>query len=464
MKKILFLFLLSCTVSSAQQKTLWYSLIGSAFIDNASYSMLQRLCDEAGGRLVGSPMNERAMIILAEELRKLGCTPELERYSIPGWVRGDDEVRLEKPIARKLRAVALGNVQTCPDIHATLVFARQGYEEDYAGIIVRDRIVLVTSERAAQKPELLRKEAIEIAAAHGARAILFINEHAGGMTLAGMSNFSGNKSPIPAYSLSFEEGKWLQRLVEKQVPVSLTVITKSECREINTANTVVRFPGEVPDKIVVGAHFDSWDVGQGGVDNGIGSAILFELARLIQQFSPKNHYSIELVWFNGEETGLWGSKRYIEMHTRDSIRAMINMDMTGSPTGFTAMGTDTLVPFLRALAERLGGFALSTDIGNVPWTNSDHEPFMLHGIPTITPLGHLEENMVKHYHDLGDSFDKVSKKYLSEAAAVVSILTVELANDRTLHLARRSDEQTINLLTKHKVDERLKKQGEWIFK
>ncbi len=450
--------------SFSQTNSGWYSIIGSAYVDNKSYSLLQHLCDEAGGRLVGSPMNEKALGIMKEELIKLEFDVRLERFKIPGWVRGDDEVMMTIPINRKLRAVALGYVDKTPFIDASLVFANRGYEEDYKNIDAKNKIVLVTSEQAAGKQEILRYEAIDIAAHHGAKAILFIKDQAGATTLAGVSNFQGHPSAIPAYSLTYEEGKWLQRLCENLIPTTLRITTKSYCKETETANIVLTLPGEVKDKIVVGAHFDSWDVGQGGIDNGMGTAILFDVARLIKTYSQKNYYTVEFVWFNGEELGLWGSKRYLEMHSQDNIAAMINMDMTGSPTGFNAMGTDTFIPFFKELAIKLNGFNLSQDIGNSPWTNSDHQPFMIRGIPTITPQAHLENEMVKHYHDLGDTFDKVNKKYLSESAAVISILTKELSNNRDLKFTRRTEQETIEFLKKHKLDERLKKQKEWIFK
>ena len=84
------------------------------------------------------------------------------------------------------------------------------------------------------------------------------------------------------------------------------------------------------------------------------------------------------------------------------------------------MGSDEFVPFLEKLVSGLNGFDLSDGVKSRPWTNSDNQPFMLHGIPTFGLMAHLDEESVKYYHSAGDSFDKVNKKYLSDAAAVVS--------------------------------------------
>ena len=56
----------------------------------------------------------------------------------------------------------------------------------------------------------------------------------------------------------------------------------------------------------MGAHFDSWDLGQGAMDNGIGIAQLYALAVALRGATP--HHAVELIWFNGEEQGLFGSR------------------------------------------------------------------------------------------------------------------------------------------------------------
>jgi carboxypeptidase Q len=127
------------------------------------------------------------------------------------------------------------------------------------------------------------------------------------------------------------------------------------------------------------------------------------------------------------------------------------------------MGTDEFVPLLKDLVVRLNGLELAAGVANQPGTNSDHQPFMLKGIPTLDLQAHLDEDMGKYYHEKGDTFDKVSKRYLSDAAAVAGVLVSEMANQRTLTYARRSDAQTIALMKAHKLDSRLKKMKEWPF-
>ena len=444
-------------------KSRWNSMIGSAYTDNRSYALLQRICDEAGGRTMGSPANEKAMSILLEGLDFIGYEARKEEFTAPGWIRGAEEAAITEPFQRTLRAIALGYVDKHAAVEAPVVYAEYGFEESYQTIDAAGKIVLLTQQAPPGKTPLLRLEMIENAARHLAKGILFINDRNGTLTLEGMSNFEGKPSLIPAYSITSEEGKWIERLLKKGENVRVRLKTDSYCADVHTANIVATLPGESKRKIVIGAHFDSWDMGQGAVDNGIGSAILYDLARLMKIYSPDNRYTVEFVWFNGEELGLWGSKKYVEMHASDDIAVMVNMDMMGTPTGFNAMGYDEFIPFLKTIAGGLDGFELKSGVISQPGLSSDHQSFMLRGIPVLSLQAHLDEEMGKYYHEMGDTFDKVGKRYLSDAAAIVSVLVSELANDRSVDTHRRNVKETVELMKKYKLDEHLKKMKEWKF-
>jgi Iap family predicted aminopeptidase len=457
------LVLLASGLVSAQENPVWRSLIGSAFVDNQSYLLLQKLCDEAGGRLTGSVQNEKAMDILQEELEKAGYQVVREKFKMPGWLRGNDEVLMTAPVVRRLKAAALGYSPSHPSLDAPVVYAEYGVEENYQNLDAKDKVVLVRQNRPHTQGMTFKSEILDIATKHGARAVLFIAEKPGNLVQVSTSNYNGSPTPIPGYSVTLEEGKWMERLLKRSVPVTVRIKTESICQEVETANLVATLPGKVSQKIVLGAHFDSWDIGQGAIDNGTGTAILFDVARLLKRYSLQNHFTLEFVWFNGEEQGLFGAKQYVRTHPLEDIVAMINMDMTGSPTGFNVMGCDEAIPFLQNLAMKLNGMDLKGDVSSAVWMGSDHFAFLLKGIPAITPSGYLEDERVRYYHDTGDTFDKVSKKYLSEAAAVVSILALEMANLEKHPFRQKGEKEIVELMKKFKMEDRLKWLKEWPF-
>ncbi|MGQ9819970.1 MAG: M28 family peptidase [Candidatus Kapaibacteriales bacterium] len=439
----------------------WEKVFSFSYFKNRGYEVLKKICDEAGGRLSGTLSNEKAIDILIDEAKKDGLIIRKESFEMPAWTRQSDTVEVIEPFRAIFRAVGLGFNNPLTTGPTEVVFVQNGYSEDYDSIDANDKIALVLQARPKNKEELLRYEAIEIAWKKGARAILFLNDKHGGLVLAGVGNFQGNPNPIPAFSITKEDGERLIRLIQSGVKPKIRIVSYSYCRKITSHNLVYTIPGKSERKIVVGGHFDSWDISQGAIDNGVGLAVLYEVARNLSRFAGKIARSIEIVWFNGEELGLWGSKRYVETH-KDEVDCMINLDMIGTPRGFNAMGFKDLIPFLQVIVDSLNGFDLNQGVVNMPWTNSDHMYFMFEGIPAITLTGYMDEEMYHHYHDFGDSFEKVNKRYLSDAGSIVSILTFELAN-YPLNFLRLSKNEVKDLLNNFNLQNRLKKQKEWRF-
>lgn len=72
--------------------------------------------------------------------------------------------------------------------------------------------------------------------------------------------------------------------------------------------------------------------------------------------------------------------------------------------------------------------------------------------------------MYKYYHEAGDSWDKFNRRYMSQTIAVSAILLYELANNTELKHHTHTEAEMIEMLKKNKLDEQLKKTGEWIYK
>lgn len=422
--------------------------------DNAAYTMLGRLCDDFGGRLTGSAQNRAALQQLAAELRELGLEPELVPFSMPGWERGDDEVRVLAPFERRLRVAAIGYTAPHATFAAELIDLGQARTEDFADRDVRERVALL----AAHLPRPIHVIAAD-AAARGVRGLLVINRENGGQLLARSGGFQGEPLPIPVLSVNREEGQWLERLLARNVNVRLQLTIRSRCVTVDTANLVVRLPGRTADRVVVGAHFDSWDLGQGAIDNGLGVAQLYALARALRGVERRR--VIELVWFNGEEQGLWGSRHHAAL-TRDApIVAMVNLDMVGVPQAVNALGDDDFVPVLERWQEALGGQRLPGGVLSRNWMASDHTPFQLAGVRAITFHAPIAREAVRYYHDFGDTFDKLTPGLVADSAAVIAALVATLADsdDASLIVRRRSEQDTRALFTRFELESRLRDTG-----
>lgn len=96
---------------------------------------------------------------------------------------------------------------------------------------------------------------------------------------------------------------------------------------VNVVGTLPSAELNNQSKIVVGAHLDTVGDSPGADDNGSGTALLLEVAKVLSLF--RFNCTIEFVAFNAEEEGLWGSKYYAQqaVQTGEDILLVVNIDM-----------------------------------------------------------------------------------------------------------------------------------------
>ena len=89
-------------------------------------------------------------------------------------------------------------------------------------------------------------------------------------------------------------------------------VTARDLPQVRSANVIGDLRGtDLAEEIVlVGGHLDTWDLGMGVQDDGVGVAIAIAAARLAAQMTPRPRRSIRVVAFANEEFGLSGAARY----------------------------------------------------------------------------------------------------------------------------------------------------------
>ena len=124
--------------------------------------------------------------------------------------------------------------------------------------------------------------------------------------------------------------------------------------------------------------------------------------------------------WTAEETGLLGSTAYVAGHEAElpRHRAVMNFDMTGDPYGYWLPGQDGPSGMLTRLAEQLAPLGMGASVDLKPGLHSDHQPFMLAGVPIVSLLGRLSSDGARYYHSLGDTFEKVDLPALCRARCV----------------------------------------------
>lgn len=427
--------------------------------DDATVTFLEHLCDDHGGRLSGSAANEAALADLEAELRELGLDPVRETFPMPGWVRQDDTLTMLAPVHREMRAIGLSYLEPAGPLNGPVVDLGAGAPEDFVKLEIPEGAIGLFGPSSRGRAGAVGERARE----HGMAGLMFINRVGGGQLLARTGGFHGKPLPLPIFSITQEEGFWMRRLIARGEPVEVGLQTQSFNKPVEVDNLRVRIPGKTDETVLVGGHFDSWEKGQGAIDNGLGVAQLLALARVLRDADLER--TVELVWYNGEEQGLWGSRHAVDQgaDAQNPPAVMLNLDMVGVPIGVNAMGHDDLVPLLDWWNENRGEGMLEQGVTNKTWMASDHTPYQVNGVRVITFYAPIPSESVRYYHDFADTFDKLTPEIIKDSSGVIASLVVELANAPDLPSGLVPDDEVEAMLKGAKLEERLRGSGLWKF-
>jgi carboxypeptidase Q len=181
--------------------------------------------------------------------------------------------------------------------------------------------------------------------------------------------------------------------------------------------------------VILGAHLDSWDLGTGVTDNGTGSIVVLEAARIISRSGLKPKRSIRFILFSGEEQGLIGSRAYAAAHEReaDSIQAVLVVDNgTGAITGQALQGREDLKELWEQLLAPVAHLDADS-IRSASKMGTDHLSFLPYGVPGFN-FDQLPRGYDHTHHTQSDTYDKAVAGDLKQASAVMAITAWELAN------------------------------------
>lgn len=414
-------------------------LMAACLVCPEAHAALGRLCDEWGGRPAGSPASAAAEEWAAGLLGGWGLVDlRFEALEIQYWERGPLEATVLSPARWTLLAMAHGFCPETVNLEAELLDLGHGESEDYAaaGQAVRGRLALVDEPVRPGHRALHRSEKLRLAIQHGAAGLLSLSSADGGLPRTGTCH--RGLSPIPSLGISREDGLRLRRMLaagsaDDRLP-RLAIRMQNQSGMATTRNVLADLTGrEMPDELVLaGAHLDSWDVAQGATDNGLGSAIVLDMARALASLPPeyRPRRSLRFALWAAEEIGLLGSTHYVDSH-RDALpqhRAVLNFDMTGDPYGFWLPGRSDASGMLAALDRQLAPLGMRGEMRHEAGLHSDHQPFMLAGVPVMSLLGELGAQGGRYYHSVGDTFEKVRLPAQCRAACVGAHLMWALAD------------------------------------
>ncbi len=196
--------------------------------------------------------------------------------------------------------------------------------------------------------------------------------------------------------------------------------------------------------VMAGGHLDAYDIGSGAVDDGNGTSVTMEAARLLATAGAKPKRTILFCIWTGEEFGLLGSKFFVENKTvpLDKISNYFNRD--GGPLCATSVSVpaamyDDFVEVCKPLENMNPEFPFTVEKRQGPPQprptragGSDHAHFAMNGVPTISfretdPKGYNFEYR-EIWHTERDIFNKLIPEYMEHSAIVTAVTLYGLAN------------------------------------
>lgn len=447
--------------------------------NSAAYANLKDASTTVGHRLTGSANGAKAEEYAFNLLKSYGCDVKYQPFEVESWNRKTISVKVGPSTSdlNTVRAVTLAHSPVDSKVTGEIIDVGNGLEADYQPLLnqVKGKIALiylgVLPGSAKGTGSLHRSEKTALATKYGAIGVIIINTVKNGVLLTGTASVTGKLIPIPAVCIGLENGMDLKEKLKTSKQFSTIEMTNFSGL-IKARNVIATFKGtEFPnEKIVVGGHLDSWDLATGAIDNGIGSFSVIDMARTFKKLKLQTKRTVEFILFMGEEQGLLGSKAYVaeakKDKTIDQVSFMLNYDMTNDPKGFST-SREELEPLFTAWGSEV--VKLDTNFRNVflagASLHSDHQPFLLEGIPTGGGAGgRLPNNSGPFYHSDGDVFKLVDEAGLKNTVRNGAILAYALATTPKIPVQKQTEEKLEAFLIAQRLKEPLKIAGEWRWK
>jgi carboxypeptidase Q len=187
---------------------------------------------------------------------------------------------------------------------------------------------------------------------------------------------------------------------------------------------------EKPDEVVVlGGHIDSWDVGQGAMDDGGGAVGAWEAVRLMKRLGLRPRRTVRVVLWTNEENGGRGAEAYRVAHAGELSRHVLAMESDNGafkPRGYVLAGSDSAAAVVRQVAALMQPIG-ATGVQRVPDSPAaDIEPLAAAGVPTME-LDVDGGRYFWYHHSEGDTLDKLDPAELARCVAAMAVMAYVVA-------------------------------------
>lgn len=431
----------SATTLSKTEQADMTALKNTAMSSDLSYQLVESLTTEVGPRMMGTPGDAKAIAWAVAKMKTLGFDKVwTEEISNTQWLRGEVSAKITAPYPHNVVAIALGGSIGTGEQGITAPVAHFNTLDDLkaakAGSL-NGKIAFVSykmSRHIAGKgygPAVgTRVRGAAIAAEKGALALIMRSVGTDNNRIAhtGIMRYKAGVKKIPAAALSNPDADLLVNQLKRGKTVSFYLKLTASIKEkeiVKSANVIGEITGsEYPEQIVaIGAHLDSWDVGTGALDDGIGVGMVMAAAHHISKLENRPKRTIRVILFAAEEIGLLGAKKYMQLHKDDMDNHIMGAEWDfgiGKIYEMTPRVGASSLTAVHELAEYLAPLGVALSPKNNARASSDMGLLTDAGMPSMR-LSADGSHYFDYHHTENDTLDKVIPEDLKQNTAVYTL-------------------------------------------
>ena len=418
-----------------------------ALATSSAYALLSDLTTTVGQRLAGTEAEARGRDWAVKAMKAAGLVNiKVEPFPIPVWQRGAESAEIIGT-GQKLAIAALGSSGATP---AAGITAPVVYFADYAALeaaapgSLAGRIAFIDHHmmRAQDGSSYgtngaVRRAGPALAQAKGAVAVLIrslgTDYHRNPHT--GSTSTPAGVTPIASAALSLPDAELLARRLAAG-PVSVKLVSTPS---LNPNGQSANVSGEIPgvgapgEVVVIGGHIDSWDIGQGVIDDGAGMAITLAAAKVIKDAGLQPRRTIRVVFFGSEEIGIYGGRAYGAAHASENIVLAAESDFGADRVyRVSSKVAETGKPLIAEINAALAPLGVAPTRDNGAGGGADVAPLGALGSGILE----LEQDGSRYFdlhHTPDDTLDKVDRAQLDQnVAAWATAVWLAASDDRPL--------------------------------
>lgn len=452
--------------------TLPSDIVSDAQTSKHAWDILEHLVD-IGNRMPGQEGEGKGAEVLADSFEEAGLRDvAITEFEIPGWWRGSSSLSIAEP--RTWTFDSPHEVVTLPgtppdEVTAEIVNLGYALPPDFEDADLKGKLVLATASTG--NPEsyhrpLHRTEKYRRVADAGAAGFLFYSGLEGCLPPTGWAVFERpgeTPGPIPAVGVSYEVGQRLIRWAEKS-DVSATLRTECENCRTTSRNVEAIVGPDTDDEVLVTAHVDAHDLGDGARDNGAGSALVAEVGRLLATMEADLETRVRLLVFGSEEAGFNGAHHWANTHELDPVKCIFNLDGIGE-TRTLQVQTHGFEPFHDVFESVAEEFDVPLRLSDEMHVFSDQWAFVQRGVPGILGGSVLTQDQRRWglgrlwSHTHGDTLDKLDPRDLRDLALLITAAVSHLA-DTEFSVAHKPPE-VVREAVPSAAEEEMRYNGRW---